>query len=127
MNQREKVTILGDDYDTPDGTCLRDYIHILDLVEAHVLALKSECSGAFNLGTGSGYSVKEVIEAARNVTGHDIPAEIGPRREGDPARLIAGAEKARNVLNWNPVHEDLGAIIGSAWAWHQAHPDGYEE
>ena len=127
LNQREKVTILGDDYDTPDGTCLRDYIHILDLVEAHVLALKSECSGAFNLGTGSGYSVKEVIEAARNVTGHDVPAEIGPRREGDPARLIAGAEKARNVLNWNPVHEDLGAIIGSAWAWHQAHPDGYEE
>ncbi len=125
LGQREKVLICGDDYDTPDGTCLRDYIHIVDLAQAHILALTRDVAGPFNLGTGTGYSVKDVIDAARTVTGHPIPAVLAPRRPGDPARLVAGAEKARTVLGWQPRFDNLQTIIASAWAWHQAHPRGY--
>jgi len=126
LGQREKVFIFGEDYDTPDGSCVRDYIHIVDLAQAHILALTGDHSGAFNLGNGLGYSVKEVIDVARHVTGHPIPAEKGPRRAGDPSRLVAGADKARTVLGWNPQFPELERIIESAWAWHQTHPNGYE-
>lgn len=125
LGKRDKVSIYGDDYDTPDGTCLRDYIHIVDLAQAHIIALTSEHSGAFNLGNGTGYSVKDVIETARRVTGHPIPAELAGRRPGDPPRLVAGPEKARNVLGWKPQFDDLETIIRSSWNWHQAHPGGY--
>jgi UDP-glucose 4-epimerase len=125
LGKRDKVSIYGDDYDTPDGTCLRDYIHIVDLAQAHILALTSEHSGAFNLGNGTGYSVKDVIETARKVTGHPIPAELAGRRPGDPARLVAGPGKARTVLGWKPEFDDLETIVRSAWDWHRAHPGGY--
>lgn len=125
LGKQEKVTIFGDDYETPDGTCIRDYIHIVDLAEAHMLALRAERSGAFNLGTGTGYSVKQVVETARKVTGHAIPAEIKSRRPGDPPRLVAGSAKARNELGWKPRYENVEAIVESAWQWHKAHPDGY--
>ena len=124
---RDKVMIFGDDYDTPDGTCIRDYIHIVDLAQAHILAVTSDVTGAFNLGNGNGYSVKEVIDTARKVTGHPIPAEIAPRRPGDPDRLVASAEKARRVLGWNPRYPNLDTIIEHAWTWHQAHPQGYQK
>jgi len=127
LGQRASVTICGDDYDTPDGTCIRDYIHIVDLAEAHVLALTSETDGPFNLGNGTGYSVRDVIETARRVTGHPIPATTGPRRPGDPPRLVAAAERARTILGWQPRFPDLESIIDSAWQWHQAHPDGYAD
>ena len=125
MGKRDKVYIFGDDYDTPDGTCIRDYIHIADLAQAHILALKDGISGAFNLGNGGGYSVREVIDMAREVTGHAIPSEMAPRRPGDPAQLVAGADKAHTVLGWKPKYPDLRTIIAHAWNWHQAHPDGY--
>jgi UDP-glucose 4-epimerase len=125
LGKRDKVCIYGDDYDTPDGTCLRDYIHIVDLAQAHMLALTSEHTGAFNLGTGTGYSVKEVVEAARKVTGRPIRVEMSPRRPGDPSRLIASSDKAKNILGWKPQFMNLEAIVASAWQWHQAHPDGY--
>ncbi len=125
LGKREKVNVFGTDYDTPDGTCLRDYIHIVDLAQAHMLALTSNHSGAFNLGNGSGYSVREVIETAREITGKKIHAEMAPRRPGDPARLVASAEKARKVLGWKPEYPDLKTIIQSAWNWHEAHPGGY--
>ena len=125
LGKRERVHIYGDDYDTPDGTCIRDYIHIVDLAEAHALALATEHSGAFNLGNGNGYSVKEVVEAARQVTGCPIPAETAPRRPGDPPRLVASAEKARNVLGWRPRFPALRDIVATAWAWHRDRPDGY--
>jgi UDP-glucose 4-epimerase len=125
QGKRDKIMIFGDDYDTPDGTCIRDYIHILDLAQAHILAVTGKQTGAFNLGNGSGYSVKEVIDVARKVTGHAIPAQIVPRRPGDPDRLVAGAKKAHEVLGWKPKYPDLTDIIEHAWAWHQAHPDGY--
>jgi UDP-glucose 4-epimerase len=125
LGQQEKVMIFGDDYDTPDGTCIRDYIHIVDLAEAHIKALKPGLAGAFNLGNGEGFSVKQVVETARKVTGHPIPAEIAPRRPGDPARLIAAADKAHDVLGWQPRYPDLETIITHAWEWHQAHPKGY--
>jgi UDP-glucose 4-epimerase len=127
LGQRENVKIFGDDYDTPDGTCLRDYIHIVDLARAHILALENDVSGPFNLGTGSGNSVREVIAACRDVTGHAIPAELAPRRPGDPARLVAGAEKANAVLGWTPELADMHTIVESAWKWHLAHPHGYGE
>lgn len=127
LGQRDKVFIYGDDYDTPDGSCVRDYIHIVDLAQAHMLALTCEQDGPYNLGNGTGYSVKEVIEVARAVTGHPIPAEIGPRRPGDPARLIAAPDKAREILGWQPQYDDLEQIIASAWRWHQAHPQGYAD
>ncbi len=125
LGQRESVKIFGDDYDTPDGTCLRDYIHISDLAQAHMLALEKDVSGPFNLGTGTGNSVLEVIEACRAVTGHAIPAVRVARRPGDPARLVASAEKARRVLGWQPQRTDLRTIVESAWAWHRRHPHGY--
>ena len=125
LGQRESVKIFGDDYDTPDGTCLRDYIHIVDLARAHILALEKDVSGPFNLGTGTGNSVLEVIEACREVTGHPIPAQVAPRRPGDPARLVAAAEKANNVLGWTPKLTDMRVIVESAWKWHVAHPNGY--
>ena len=125
MGKREKIFIFGEDYKTRDGTCVRDYIHIKDLAQAHILALKSGISGAFNLGNGDGYTVKEVIDVCREVTGHPIPAEVQPRRAGDCTALVADAAKAKTVLGWNPQHADLREIVESAWNWHQAHPEGY--
>jgi UDP-glucose 4-epimerase len=125
LGKRDKVSIFGDDYNTEDGTCVRDYIHIVDLAQAHILALSGDRSGAFNLGNGTGYSVKEVIETCRKVTGHAIPAEIAARRPGDPDCLIAGESLAKSVLGWKPELDDLETIVASAWEWHQAHPDGY--
>lgn len=125
LGREKKLVIHGDDYETPDGTCIRDYIHVLDLAQAHMLALKRDFSGGFNLGTGDGYSVKQVIDAARKVTGRKIPVEVGRRRPGDPARLVACSGKARKVLGWKPVRTDLETIIESAWKWHLAHPRGY--
>ncbi|MCI5639832.1 MAG: UDP-glucose 4-epimerase GalE [Lachnospiraceae bacterium] len=127
--QREKISIYGDDYDTKDGTCVRDYIHVTDLAQAHILAVKYLMAGnesnVFNLGNGVGFTVKEVIETARKVTGHPIPAETTPRRGGDPARLIASSDKAKEVLGWKPEHADLEEIIATAWKWHKNHPNGY--
>jgi UDP-glucose 4-epimerase len=125
LGQKKKVIIHGDDYETPDGTCIRDYIHVLDLAQAHILALKSDFSGGINLGTGDGYSVKQVIDAARNITGRKIPVEIGKRRPGDPARLVACSSKAKKVLGWKPAVPALETIIETAWKWHLAHPNGY--
>lgn len=127
QGKRPSIKIFGDDYDTPDGTCIRDYIHIVDLAQAHILAVTSDHTGAFNLGNGSGYSVKQVIDVAREVTGHAIPAEVVPRRPGDPDRLIASSQKAHSVLGWKPQYPDLKDIITHAWAWHQKHPDGYAQ
>lgn len=129
LGQREKIVIFGDDYDTPDGTCIRDYIHVLDLAQAHVLALRALPQGSriYNLGNGRGFSVKEVVETARQVTGHPIPAEIGPRRPGDPDILIAGSESIKQGLGWRPQYPDLVEIIDSAWQWHQKHPNGYDD
>ena len=128
--KRETICIYGTDYDTPDGTCIRDYIHVTDLAQAHILAVRYLMNGGesdiFNLGNGVGYSVREVIETARKVTGHPIPATETPRRAGDPARLVASSDKARKVLGWNPVHDSLEEIIESAWNWHKNHPNGYE-
>jgi UDP-glucose 4-epimerase len=126
LGRRDRVRVCGADYATPDGTCLRDYVHVLDLAAAHILALSSATTGVFNLGTGRGYSVKEVVEAARRVTGHPLPAEVVLRRPGDPACLIAAADKARTVLKWQPRFTELEPIIESAWAWHRAHPAGYQ-
>ena len=125
LGKRDKIMIFGEDYPTPDGTCIRDYIHIVDLAQAHILALTKDCSGPFNLGNGSGYSVKEVIEAARKVTGHPIPAEVAPRRPGDPPRLIGSATRARAELGWNPQYPKIETIIEHAWSWHKRHPEGY--
>lgn len=130
LGQREKISIYGDDYDTPDGTCIRDYIHITDLTDAHYRALEHLRGGGessvYNLGSGTGFSVKEMIEAARRVTGHPIPAEVTSRRVGDPARLIASSSKAKAELGWTPKHDDVEEIIASAWAWHQKNPNGFE-
>jgi UDP-glucose 4-epimerase len=128
LGQSEAVEIFGADYPTPDGTCIRDYIHIADLVSAHLLALeglKERDQLIYNLGSGNGYSVREVIETARQVTGHRIPAIQSPRRPGDPAILVASAEKIRRELGWKPQHDNLHEIITSAWAWHKWHPNGY--
>jgi UDP-glucose 4-epimerase len=127
MGKRDHVTIFGDDYPTRDGTCVRDYIHVLDLAQAHILALRALDKGSrtYNLGNGQGFTVKEVIEMAREITGHPIPARVGPRRAGDPAVLIASSETIRKELGWKPRYPDLRDIIGSAWRWHVAHPDGY--
>jgi len=127
LGQREKIFIFGDDYETRDGTCVRDYIHIKDLAQAHILALKPGISGAFNLGNGNGYTVKEVIDVCREVTGHPISAEMRPRRPGDCAVLVADATKAKEKLGWNPQFADLKTIIQSAWNWHRAHPNGYDD
>ncbi|MBS4759581.1 MAG: UDP-glucose 4-epimerase GalE [Clostridium sp.] len=129
--KREAVSIYGDDYDTKDGTCIRDYIHVTDLAQAHILAVEYLSRGGksdiFNLGNGVGFSVKEVIETARNVTGHPIPAAVSARRSGDPAQLIASSEKAKSILGWKPEHADLSDIIETAWKWHKSHPNGYEK
>ncbi|AKJ65288.1 UDP-glucose 4-epimerase GalE [Kiritimatiella glycovorans] len=125
LGRRDKIFIFGDDYDTPDGTCIRDYIHIRDLARAHLLALNPGTRGAFNLGNGSGYSVREVIETARAVTGHPVPAEVRPRRPGDCVRLVADASRARRELGWTPEHPGLQSIVADAWNWHRAHPEGY--
>jgi UDP-glucose 4-epimerase len=128
---REFVEVYGDDYPTPDGTCVRDYIHVIDLAQAHILALKeidnvNDAGSVYNLGCGGeGYSVNQVLATAREVTGKDIPARVGPRRAGDPAILIAGSEKIKRELGWNPKFEDLRVIIESAWRWMLRHPNGY--
>lgn len=131
LGKREKISIYGDDYPTNDGTCVRDYIHVMDLADAHILALKRLKNGGdsqiFNLGNGEGFSVKEVIEVARKVTGHEIPVEISPRRAGDPAKLIASSKKATEILGWKPRYAKLEDIIESAWKWHSKNPNGYED
>jgi UDP-glucose 4-epimerase len=129
LGQRDKIVIFGDDYDTPDGTCVRDYVHVLDLAQAHILALNALNDGSrvYNLGNGEGYSVREVIETARRVTGREIPAEVGDPRPGDPPVLIASSDKIRDDLGWTPEHNALEDIIGSAWDWHRRHPEGYAE
>jgi len=127
LGEKPQVEIFGTDYDTPDGTCIRDYIHIVDLARAHILALKTEKSGFYNLGTGGGSSVREVIECFRKVSGRGIPSLEKPRRAGDPPRLIASSEKIKRELGWRPQFESLQAIIESAWKWHQNFPRGYED
>ena len=131
LDQREYITVFGNDYATKDGTCIRDYIHITDLVNAHILALRYLMNGGesniFNLGSNTGYSVLEMIEAARKVTGHPIPLQLGERRSGDPALLVASSEKARKVLGWKPKITSIEDMIASAWKWHKSHPHGYKE
>ena len=125
LGQKEHVEIYGTDYETPDGTCIRDYIHILDLSRAHILALGANESAFYNLGTGGGSSVREVIKVCRDVTGKEIPVLEKPRRPGDPPRLIAASEKIKRELGWQPKFENLHAIVESAWRWHQEFPRGY--
>ena len=127
LGKREKIYIFGDDYETPDGSCIRDYIHVIDLAQAHILALSAieKENKVYNLGNGQGYSVKQVIETARQITGHPIPAEIKERRAGDPATLIAASEKIVQELNWEPQYPDLKSIITSAWNWHSRNKNGY--
>ncbi|MDT2764331.1 UDP-glucose 4-epimerase GalE [Enterococcus asini] len=131
LGQRDSLKIFGDDYATPDGTCIRDYVQVEDLIAAHILALEylkaGNPSDAFNLGSNDGYSVKEMLEAARAVTGKEIPAEVVPRRAGDPAQLVAASEKARSILGWEPAYTDIKDIIRTAWNWHVSHPHGYED
>ena len=129
LGQRDHIGIFGEDYPTPDGTCVRDYIHVTDLAQAHILALDYLLAGGennvFNLGNGVGFTNKEVVEVARSVTGHPIPAEIAPRRAGDPAQLVASSEKAKAVLGWKPKYDDLNTIVATALKWHQSHPNGF--
>ncbi|URJ44267.1 UDP-glucose 4-epimerase GalE [Paenibacillus polymyxa] len=129
LKQRPHIAVFGEDYTTPDGTCVRDYIHVSDLADAHVRAVnylrEGNDSNVFNLGNGQGFSVKEVIETARKVTGLDIPVVTEPRRAGDPAILVASSDKARSVLGWSPARTQLEDIISGAWGWHQSHPHGY--
>lgn len=127
LGEREHFSIFGTDYPTPDGTVIRDYVHIVDLALAHVLAVTAPIAGAtaFNLGSGSGFSVRQVVDVSREVTGHPIPAIEADRRPGDPAVLVADSRRAREVLGWQPRYDNLEAIIGSAWAWHQRFPKGY--
>ncbi len=129
LGQREKLTIFGNDYPTPDGTCIRDYIHVIDLAEAHILALEALADGQsrkYNLGNGKGYSIMEVLQTARDITGHPIPAEVGPRRPGDPATLIADSTRIMQELGWHPEFGSLRQIIETAWNWHRSHPKGYD-
>ena len=127
LGQAPACELFGTDYPTPDGTCIRDYIHVVDLAQAHILALERSAQGFYNLGNGDGYSVREVIECCRKVTGHPIPAVEKPRRPGDPPRLIAAAEKARQELGWRPKHPNLDEIVTSAWHWHKTWPNGYQD
>jgi len=126
LGQRPHAEIFGTDYPTPDGTCIRDYIHIVDLAHAHMLALQCEKSDVFNLGSGDGYSVRQVVDTTRRVTGHPIPVVERPRRAGDPPRLVADSTKIRKVLGWKPRFDSLDAIIDSAWQWHRTYPNGYD-
>lgn len=131
VGQREYISVFGDDYDTEDGTCIRDYIHVEDLIDAHILALSYLQNGGestiVNLGSGKGFSVNEMVETAREVTGHEIPAKVVPRRSGDPSKLIASSEKAKKVLGWNPQRTSIKQIMEDAWNWHQTHPQGYND
>lgn len=134
LGQREHIQVYGSDYPTRDGTCVRDYIHVLDLAQAHILALRALDEGTkdggsrtYNLGNGQGYTVREVIETARQVTGHPIPDVDAPRRPGDPPELVAASDKLRRELGWTPRYPDLRDIVQSAWNWHRAHPHGYED
>lgn len=131
LGKREFISIFGEDYDTEDGTCIRDYIHVVDLAKAHILAIeylrKGNESNIFNLGNGNGFSVKEMIDAARKVTNHEIPAKICERRAGDPARLIASSDKAKAILNWIPEYTNVEDIIASAWKWHKNNPNGFNK
>jgi UDP-glucose 4-epimerase len=128
---RDHITIFGEDYDTPDGTCIRDYVQVEDLIDAHIRALQylkeGNESNVFNLGSNNGYSVKEMVEAARAVTGKEIKAEIGERRAGDPSILVASSAKAKEVLGWAPTYTDVKDIIKTAWDWHESHPKGYDD
>jgi UDP-glucose 4-epimerase len=128
--ERPHATIFGEDYPTRDGTCIRDYIHVSDLADAHLLAMEhmvaSKRSGVYNLGSEQGFSVKEVIETVRAVTGHAIPTEVGARRAGDPAVLVASSKRIRADIGWAPTRTDLATIVGDAWKWHQKHPNGYK-
>lgn len=129
LGQREYIAVFGDDYDTPDGTCIRDYLHVEDLAAAHLLALdklrRGGESATYNLGSGTGFSVKEMIDVARRITGHPIPARIAPRRAGDPARLIASSDNIRRELGWVPKKDNIERIVADAWNWHNHHPNGY--
>ena len=127
LGQADAVPVFGDDYPTPDGSCIRDYIHIIDLARAHILALEKDVTGPFNLGTGTGFSVKQIVDTCREVTGHDIPVKMSPRRPGDPACLVASAAKAKEILGWEPVRSDIRTVVSDAWAWHSAHPHGYRK
>lgn len=131
LGKRDHITVFGTDYPTPDGTCIRDYVHVMDLADAHMKALNylraGNDSSIFNLGTGEGFSVKEMIDAAEKATGQKIKVEYGQRRAGDPARLIASSEKAQKILNWHPKYTSMEDIIKTAWTWHQAHPNGFED
>ena len=130
LGQRERITIFGDDYPTPDGTCIRDYVHVDDLAQAHLLALEKLPPGQglnLNLGTGRGHSVRQVIDACRQITGHPIPENVGPRRPGDPPELVADSTRAKEKLGWKPRYSDLESIVESAWRWHRSHPRGYAE
>lgn len=128
---REKIYVFGEDYDTLDGSCIRDYIHVMDIASAHILGMEKLINGGesdvFNLGNGSGFSVKDVIEHAREITKEEITVEIADRRPGDPGVLIASSLKAQSELGWTPENSDLNYIIKTAWEWHRAHPQGYEE
>ncbi len=127
LGQSPHCEILGTDYPTPDGTCIRDYIHIIDLAQAHMLGLTPGKTGFYNLGNGDGYSVKQVIETCEKVSGKKIPALAKPRRAGDPPRLVAAAEKAKRELGWKPKFPKLEDIVATAWAWHKKHPAGYPD
>lgn len=131
LGQSKMFHIFGDDYNTPDGTNVRDYVHVMDLADAHILAIKyleaGNESNAFNLGSSTGFSNKQMLEAAREVTGKPIPAKIAPRRPGDPDSLVAASDKARNVLGWDPKYDDVHDIIATAWKWHSTHPKGYDD
>ncbi|WP_438421658.1 UDP-glucose 4-epimerase GalE [Bacillus siamensis] len=131
LGQRDEVLIFGTDYDTKDGTCIRDYVHVSDLIDAHILALEylqnGGDSGIFNLGSSSGFSVLEMVNAARQATGRGIKIRAAERRPGDPGTLIASSDKARNILGWNPKQTDITEIVVSAWNWHQHHPNGYKD
>jgi UDP-glucose 4-epimerase len=125
LGQKEKAEIYGDKYATPDGTCIRDFIHIHDLAAAHMLALGRDQSACYNLGSGEGFSVRQVIDIVRKVTGHPIPVVVKDARPGDPPRLVASSHKITSELGWRPKYNKLQPIIESAWAWHQKHPNGY--
>lgn len=131
QGKRKELSIFGDDYNTPDGTNVRDYVHVMDLADAHILAIKyleaGNESNAFNLGSSTGFSNKQILEAAREVTGEPIPAKIAPRRPGDPDSLVAASDKARNVLGWDPKYDDVHDIIATAWKWHSTHQKGYDD